>query len=134
MLLGGRKIVYAALLIFALLVSGASSASAQSNTTACDQLKSAYELASKEASYDLNEARTANSAMQATQMDLEANNWLLVKQMDLTLIIQNKCAVPSEPVFADEYALPAAKCGLTELSRQQHPPECNMATWARDRH
>ena len=123
-----------ALFLAASLGLYSTSYAAAQNATLCASLMTAYEEESKSASLSWAEAAGDNSATRATLKQLEINNHLLAKQMNLTLMIQHKCPMPQQPVGVLEYPLPAMKCSTAMLSPRTSDaplPDCDTSKWSR---
>lgn len=103
----------------------------------CDGLMLAYENASKAASVEVVSSALDNSAPRASLAEQKINNSLLVKQMNLQLMIQWKCPMPSDPVTEAEYFGSALAClsarskgtSMVPGEKSPEPSECNRQTW-----
>jgi hypothetical protein len=128
------------LLLIASLIASAlltSPSKAASPNGACTALLNAYETESKQASLSWAEGFADNSAPRATLRNLEVNNHLMAKQIDLTLLIQHKCQIPPDPVSTNDYPTDALGCHLAMMKApgsDARLPACNMENWKRGVH
>jgi len=96
----------------------------------CAILTRAYVANLKALSYETFAAGTARSAPQATQLATEKANTLALIQLNLDLIIANRCPAPTAPVSTVTYAEGALTCALAEMKGEaDKDAKCNRDTW-----
>jgi len=112
-------------------VAVAKSAGAQDGGT-CKGLMAAFEKAGKEASLSWAQEIVAKDTQKALLMALDVHNYMIARQMNLMLMVQHKCAVPSAPVAIHEYSSAAVRC-LNAVSAGLHDDAaCKREDWERD--
>ena len=111
---------------------GAFIASSASADATCDALQKGYDYGSKlQSRYSalaiigkITEARADNLQTSA----------LLIRQLNLTLMIENKCPIPKEAALLNEYRSDAARCAAAiENNEGVNPTVCSMDTWVKER-
>lgn len=70
---------------------------------------------------------TDDSNLRVATRTTEINNQLLLIQLNLTLMIQNRCPTPLQPISLTRYFVAAAKCAK---AASPGAPECARKTWA----
>ncbi|MEN2991098.1 hypothetical protein WG926_22490 [Tistrella sp. BH-R2-4] len=97
----------------------------------CAQLMEAYENQGKLMSMAQAETAVDNSVYRAINTAMKVNNWQLSRQMNLTLMIQNKCPLPGDPVWLNDYSLNATECQIEMIKGNYKATECDMGKWTR---
>lgn len=73
-----------------------------------------------------------NSAPRATLRALEIANELTLVTANLTLMSNQRCPLPAEPIRTGKYLLNALKCSTERLKGVADSPLCDFAKWAPD--
>lgn len=121
------------LLAMGLTVVMAGQAEAQASQTApsaCKGLAAAYDDGLKELSEQA-WTTSARSAPQATQLATEQANTLSLMQMNLTLMVSNRCPMPTRPANTSTYMLPALQCATASLGNDEavRKARCDRTKW-----
>jgi hypothetical protein len=98
----------------------------------CKDLMTDFEFGHKSISWIWVNGVGDDSSVRATSRELEISNWLAVMNMDLTLMIQSKCPLPSYSPKLASYASSALDCVKAQRSGKKEPPECNRDKWKRE--
>jgi hypothetical protein len=72
-----------------------------------------------------------NSAARAQLQEAQIANYLRRIELNLTLMIQNKCAVPKEPFTTSDYLENALKCSTEQINGNYKSPECDLDKWSK---
>ena len=98
----------------------------------CDKLLKGYEYGSKlQSRYSA--LAIIGRITQASADSLQTST-VLIRQINLTLMIENKCPVPKEPALLNEYRSDAARCAAAISNNEGvNPTVCSMDTWVNER-
>jgi hypothetical protein len=72
-----------------------------------------------------------NSAVRKQMQEAIISNYLLRIEINLTLMIQNKCTVPQEPFTPGDYMSNALNCNLETMKGNYKSPSCDLETWTK---
>lgn len=72
-----------------------------------------------------------NSAVRAQLEEAKIANYLHRMELNLALMIQNKCAVPKEPFTSGDYLENALKCSMEQIKGNFKSPECDLDKWTK---
>lgn len=114
-----------------IMTSLQAAASPGAPTADCTKLMDAYNAAAKIASSEAARTIGDNSAARATLSATKISNEMVARQMNLILMIQWKCPLPTTPVMTDEFPLDAVKCQTELIKGNSHAPECDTSLWRR---
>ena len=98
----------------------------------CEELSRKFENSAKVVSLAIERGAWDNSVPRLTLHQLQINNQLLLQQMNLNLLIINKCSLPSHPVGLGDYSSDALECQNTRERGKAESPLCKMEQWKRD--
>ena len=94
----------------------------------CTELMQGYTLAAKGASLTYEE-NIGEDAAHKTTRNVELVAEMIARQMNLELMIANKCPLPTEKVIIAPYSTEALKCVLARRTRGPNAPECDYDKW-----
>lgn len=99
----------------------------------CSLFSQRIEAELKDIAYIKAEGGGDDSAPRETNRLLNIMLDMQVISVNISLMQQNKCAAPSEPIAIDlRYYLSANNCVIAEMKRtniQDQPPECDRTKW-----
>ena len=119
-----KQLIFSVATLTFVLVSGQASAD-------CAALRRAYDLESKYVSLSWAETVPGDDAAQRSAKWNEVIARMISRQMNLTLMVQNKCRVPADPVYIAEYAKDALQCRMAESAGDPDSPLCDVSKWTR---
>jgi len=100
----------------------------------CDAFNKAIEASLKDAAQSWAESIGDNSAPRAQLAQAKVANEYTEVQINLKLLIENKCPVPTKPLRWATYAVEALQCSNDRLSARlkgatDDPPSCKIENW-----
>ena len=98
--------------------------------TPCQDFEAAIEYSLKNISVARVEGIGDDSAPRATLRAIEANNQLLLIQIQLGLMNLNKCPVRKTSLSATKYVDDALACSAAMRTTESDPPACDRSKWA----
>jgi hypothetical protein len=110
------------------VISGPSRVFAQS---ACAPFTEAIEYSLKMIAFERAHTVGDNSAPRATLTAIEVSNWLKRLEINLMLMKESKCPLPTEPIPLSAYVLDALNCSIQQAKGIANAPECDDSKWAR---
>jgi hypothetical protein len=72
-----------------------------------------------------------DSVYRAQLREMKVANYLHLIELDLTLIVQHKCALPKEPFTAGDYLMDAHECAYATALGHDKTVVCDFAKWRR---
>jgi hypothetical protein len=95
----------------------------------CQELMRAYEIQGKSMSLESAEVIGDNSVYRAILKEMKINNLNIARQMNLSLMVSQRCPLPETPVVLNEYMMDALKCATEQTKGNYRAPECDFAKW-----
>lgn len=95
----------------------------------CAAFTRAFEGGIKSAALDFVETIGETSAVRAANAQASIANDYAVAQMNLTLLIQNKCPLPERPVAIGNFLVDAVNCRTATLKGEKQPHICDQSLW-----
>ena len=119
-----KQLIFSVAALTSILVSAQASAD-------CASLRRAYDLESKYVSLAWAETVPGDDAAQRSAKWNEVVARMISRQMNLTLMLQNRCKIPENPVYIGEYAKDALQCRMAESTGDPDSPLCDVSKWTR---
>jgi hypothetical protein len=121
------------ILLVAALLASTNALDAQTRPSAdCARLQRVIESSEKEIAAIYAEGVADNSAPRASMREQRTTNELQIIRLNLDLMIQHRCPLPTTPIMRATYLLGALRCENERLqSPGSSPAACDRATWRR---
>lgn len=99
----------------------------------CVKLNNAIDSSQKQMADELSDGLLDNSAARETNRQLRINNELQLISMNVSLLSQNKCKLPSEPIVSNVpgYINSAMVCGAERLAGNKNSQNCKRENWTK---
>jgi hypothetical protein len=120
----------AALLAASMSLALVTSVKAQAQTD-CAAFSNAIELCSKLAALESASDVGDNSVYRAQLHELKVANYLHLIELNLTLMVQHKCALPREPFTPGDYLMNAHECAFAAAMGHDRSVVCDFGKWTR---